>query len=335
MNGMTTRAIAVTKGGPVDAPGSFVEIELQLPDLGPHDLLIEVKAVSVNPADTKMRAGFNGDGGPKVLGYDAAGAVLEAGSSASHFAIGDYVYYAGTIARPGSNADRQVVDSRLVGHKPEDLDFAQAAAMPLTTIAAWESLFDHFRLEKSSTGHLLVVGGAGGVGSMITQIARALTDVTVIATASREDSADWARSMGAHNVVDRHNLVDQVSAIAPDGVNWIFSPFSKGNAQTYADLMRVRGAVVAIDEPEGLDTLPLKDKSQSWQWEFMFTRPLYEPESTSQREILEQVAHLVDDGAIRTTLNHKLSPLNADTLREAHRLVESSSGIGKVVVENQ
>src|ERR1700743_957363 len=161
----TTRAIAVTKGGPVDAPESFVEIELQLPDLGAFDLLVEVKAVSVNPADVKMRAGFSGDE-PKVLGFDASGTVIATGSSVDHFAAGDDVYYAGTFARPGSNADKQVVDSRIVGHKPEDLGFAEAAAMPLTTITAYEALIDHLRLTKNSTGHLLVIGGAGGVGSM-------------------------------------------------------------------------------------------------------------------------------------------------------------------------
>lgn len=334
MTASTTRAIAVTKGGPVDAPESFVEIELQLPNVGPFDLLVEVKAVSVNPVDVKVRAGFSGDE-PKVLGFDASGTVIATGPNVDHFSVGDDVFYAGTLARPGSNADKHVVDSRIVGHKPEDLDFAEAAAMPLTSITAFEALIDHLRLTKNSTGQLLVIGGAGGVGSMVTQLARALTDVTVIATASRPESAEWTRSMGAQHVVDRHKLTDEVRAIAPDGVNWVFSPFSAGNAQTYADLMVVRGVVVAIDEPEDLDIRPLKRKSQSWQWEFMFTRPLYEPESTYQRKLLERVAHLVDDGTIRTTLTQRLSPLTADTLREAHRIVETSGAIGKIVVENR
>jgi zinc-binding alcohol dehydrogenase family protein len=333
MTASTTRAIAVTKGGPVDAPESFVEIELELEEIGAFDLLVEVKAVSVNPVDAKTRRAFSGEK-PKVLGFDAAGTVIEIGSSVDHFAVGDDVYYAGTLARAGSNADRQVVDSRIVGHKPEDLDFAEAAAMPLTSITAWESLFDHLALTKSSTGHLLVVGGAGGVGSMITQLARALTDVTVIATASRPESAEWARSMGAHHVVDRHELIAGVNAIAPNGVKWIFSSFSAGNAQNYADLLTVRGAVVAIDGPEGLDTLPLKPKAQSWHWEYMFARPLHEPESTYQRELLDRLHQLVDDGTVRTTVTQRLSGLTTDTLREAHRLIESSASIGKVVVEN-
>ncbi len=250
------------------------------------------------------------------------------------FAVGDGVYYAGSIGRPGSNAEQQVVDSRIVGHMPHTLDFAQAAAMPLTTITAWESLFDHLRLTGDSAGYLLVVGAPGGVGSMVTQLARTRTDVTVIATASRGESSRWVRSLGAHRMVDHHRLVEEVKEIAPHGVNWIFSAFSAGRAEAYADLMGVRGEVVAIDEPDGLDTLPLKQKSQAWHWEFMFARPLYRPESDYQHDLLNQVAHQVDGGQIQSTLNHRLWPLTPDTLREAHRLVETSTGIGKVVIES-
>ncbi len=330
----TTRAIAALESGPVDAPGSFVEIDLELPELGDHDLLVEVRAVSVNPVDVKLRASFDAAQGPKVLGYDAAGIVLAIGSEVMDFAAGDGVYYAGSIGRPGSNAEQQVVDSRIVGHMPHSLDFAQAAAMPLTTITAWESLFDKLRLTTDSAGYLLVVGAPGGVGSMVTQLARARTDVTVVATASRGESSRWVRSLGAHRIVDRHRLSDEVKEIAPQGVNWIFSAFSGGQAQIYAELMGVGGEVVAIDEPEGLDTLPLKQKSQTWHWEFMFTRPLYRPESTYQHDLLNQVAHAIDSGQVRSTLNQRLSPMSVETLREAHRLVESSAGIGKVVVES-
>ncbi len=330
----TTRAIAALRSGPVDAPDSFVEIDIELPEVGDHDLLVEVRAVSVNPVDVKVRASFDASQGPKVLGYDAAGIVLAIGSQVVDFAVGDGVYYAGSIDRPGSNAEQQVVDSRIVGHMPHSLDFAQAAAMPLTTITAWESLFDHLRLTRDSAGYLLVVGAPGGVGSMVTQLARARTDVTVIATAARGESARWVRSLGAHRIVDRHRLAVEVRAIAPHGVNWIFSAFSAGQAQTYADLMGVNGEVVAIDEPEGLDTLPLKQRSQTWHWEFMFARPLYRPESTYQHELLNQVADAVDSGKVETTLSRRLSPMTVDTLREAHRLVETSAGIGKVVVES-
>ena len=329
----TTPAIAAIKSGPVDAPESFVEIKLELPDLGGHDLLVEVRAVSVNPVDVKVRASFDAARGPKVLGYDAAGIVIAIGSEVVDFAPGDGVYYAGSIGRPGSNAEQHVVDSRIAGHMPHSLDFAQAAAMPLTTITAWESLFDRLRLTEHSAGYLLVVGAPGGVGSMVTQLARARTDVTVIATAARGESSRWVRSLGAHRVVDRHRLREQVGEIAPRGVSWIFSAFSAGQAETYAELMGVGGAVVAIDEPEGLDTLPLKQRSQSWHWEFMFARPLYRPESTYHHDLLNQVAHAVDSGEVKSTINRRLSPMTVETLREAHRLVETSAGIGKVVIE--
>jgi NADPH:quinone reductase len=332
-----TNAIAALRSGPVDAPDSFAAIELELPPLGLHDLLVAVKAVSVNPVDVKVRASFPNDQGPRVLGFDAAGTVVETGRQAGDFQPGDLkpgddVYYAGSIARPGSNAELQVVDARLVGRKPASLDFAQAAALPLTTITAWETLFDQLHLTRGSGGHLLVMAGAGGVGSMVTQLARALTDTSVIATASRPESIEWARTMGAHHVIDRNQLTAQVKAITPQGVNWVFSPFSTGNVETYAELMALRGQVVAIDQPEDLDILPLKQKSQSWHWESMFTRPLLEPESTYQRELLNKVARLVDAGAIRTTMNTRLTPFTADTLREAHRIVESSGAVGKVVV---
>jgi len=332
MTATRTKAIATLHGGPVDAPDAFVEIELELEPRGPYDLLVDVRAVSVNPADVKLRATLTDDQAPRVFGFDAAGTVVEVGEQVKDFKPGDDVYYAGSVGRPGTNAELHVVDSRLVGHKPASLDFAQAAALPLTAITAWETLFDHFQLGHDSGGHLLVMAGAGGVGSMVTQLAHALTDATVIATASRPESVAWAKAMGAQHVVDRHHLAEQVKAIVPGGVNWVFSPFSAGNVETYAELMALRGQVVAIDEPEGLDTLPLKQKSQSWHWEFMFTRPLLEPESTYQHELLEEVAQMVDSGTIRTTMNTRLTPLNAETLRKAHRIVEGSGAIGKVVV---
>jgi NADPH:quinone reductase len=333
MNAPTTaHAIAATAAGPVDADTSFVGVEVDLGDPLPHDLLVEVRAVSVNPADVKVRASFGPDGAPKVLGFDAAGVVVATGPQVTAFSVGDEVYYAGSIARPGTNADYHLVDERITGHKPATLDFAQAAALPLTTITAWETLFDRLGLTKDSTGTLLVMAGAGGVGSMVVQLARQLTAVTVVATASRPESAAWAVSMGAHHVVNHRNLREEVAAVAPHGVDYVFSPFSKGNVQTYADIMAVHGQVVAIDEPEGLDLLPLKAKSQSWHWELMFTRPLFDPESTAQRELLDAAAALVDDGVLRTTLTRRLAPITPGTLREAHRAVEGSAMIGKIVI---
>ncbi|MEO7588733.1 MAG: zinc-binding alcohol dehydrogenase family protein [Arachnia sp.] len=329
----TISAVAALSPGDVDASTSFVDVEVELGQLGEHDLLVDVRAVSVNPIDVKTRVSFDVATAPKVLGYDAAGVVLEAGSAVTAFAVGDEVYYAGTLARPGTNAERHLVDSRIVGHKPASLSFAEAAAVPLTTITAWETLFDRMRLTAESSGMLLVVGGAGGVGSMVTQLARQLTQVTVIATASRTETREWVESMGAHHVVDHHNLRDEVLAVAPGGVQHIFSAFSAGNEQTYADIMPVHGQVVAIDGPKGFDVGPLKAKAQSWHWESMFARPLFDPTSTAQRDLLDEAAGMFDAGTLRTTLTRTLHGLTADTLREAHRQLEGSTMVGKLVVE--
>ncbi|WP_299575928.1 zinc-binding alcohol dehydrogenase family protein [uncultured Williamsia sp.] len=328
----TITSIAATAPGPVDADTSFVVVEADTPSPTGHDLLVEVRAVSVNPVDVKVRSSFDADAAPKVLGFDAAGVVVAVGPEVTTRAVGDEVYYAGSIARPGTNTSHHLVDERIVGRKPSSLDFAEAAALPLTTITAWEALFDVLEISEGAGGTILVTGGAGGTGSMVTQLARSLTDLTVVATASRDESRDWAARMGAKHVVDRHDLVAAVHAVAPDGVDHVFSAFSEGNVEAYADLLRVRGAVVAIDDPEGLDTMPLKDKAQSWRWEFMFARPLHEPESDAQKRILDRVADLVDEGKVVTTLTRTLSPLGVDTLREAHQLLESSSTIGKVVI---
>jgi NADPH:quinone reductase len=207
--------------------------------------------------------------------------------------------------------------------------------VPLTTITAWEALFELLGLTRDSTGTLLVMAGAGGVGSMAVQLARQLTGLTVIATASRPQTAAWVESLGAHHVVNHHRLLEEVRTIAPKGVNYILSPFSAGNAETYAEIMAVHGQVVAIDEPQGLDLLPLKARSQSWHWEMMFTRPLFDPESTAQRDLLDAAAQLFDKGVLRTTLTRKLTPITAENLREAHRAVEGSSMIGKIVVATE
>ncbi|WP_224387053.1 zinc-binding alcohol dehydrogenase family protein [Pseudonocardia sp. ICBG1293] len=325
-------AVVAPRPLPIEDPEALVDSEIEVGEPGPHDLLVDVRAVSVNPVDRKVRASFDPADGPKVLGFDAAGVVVEVGASVQGYAPGDEVYYAGAIDRPGSNAHRQLVDSRIVGRKPSSLDFAAAAALPLTSLTAWECLHDHLRVTAESTGTLLVVSAAGGVGSMVLQLGRR-TGLTLVGTASRAESADWARTMGAHAIADHHDLVATVRAAAPDGVRYVFSPVSEGNVEAYAELMTPRGIVVAIDEPEGLDTLPLKTKSQAWHWELMFTRPLSEPTSTVQREILDEVARLVDAGELRTTETRRLQGLTAASLREAHRLIESGSTVGKIVVE--
>lgn len=297
------------------------DVELPVPSPGPRDLRVRVKAVSVNPVDYKVRR----SGGDKVLGWDAAGVVESVGSEVTLFAPGDEVYYAGAIDRPGSNSELHLVDERIVGRKPRSLDFAAAAALPLTTITAWETLFDRFRLAAESTGTLLVLGAAGGVGSMMIQLARALTRLTVIGSASRDESRKWALELGAHDVVGHDDL--------PEGVDYVFSPSTAGRIERFAEILRPTGEITAIDEPEGLDLLPLKSKSISFHWELMFTRSLFQtPDMIAQHELLDRVADLVDAGTIRSTLTTLLSPINATTLTRAHEMVEGGHMVGKVVV---
>jgi NADPH:quinone reductase len=327
------RAVGYRRPLPSSDPASLEDLEVPVPEPGPRDLLVRVEAVSVNPVDVKVRASSDPGREPRILGYDAAGTVMATGPDVTFFSPGDEVYYAGSIDRPGTDAQFHVVDERITGRKPLSLTFAQAAALPLTTITAWEALFDRFRLNPESSGVLVVLGAAGGVGSMVTQLTRALTRVVVIGTASRPESRQWAQEMGAHHVIDHHDLAGGVRGIAPDGVNYVFSPHTAGSIGQFAEILRPGGAVTAIDEPEGLDILPLKDKSIAFHWEFMFTRPLFQPpDMVEQHELLNRVASMVDEGTIRTTLTQQLGPINAATLREAHAMVEEGRMVGKVVV---
>lgn len=332
----TTPAIASLRPLPVDDPDAFVAVDAALPELRPHDLLVEVAAVSVNPVDVKRRASFRPDGAPLVLGFDAVGTVREVGSAVTLFAPGDRVFHAGTIDRPGTNAALHVVDERIVGHAPASLSDADAAALPLTSITAWEMLFDRLRLTEASTGTLLVVGATGGVGSMVLQLAETLLPgVRTLATASRPEGVEWVTSLGADAVVDYHgDLRAQVRAAAPSGLDAVITAHSAGQVPLYADLLRPFGSVVAIDDPGTLDVVPLKAKSIAWHWELMFTRPVQQtPDLVEQHHLLDRVASLVDDGRLRTTATTRLSGLTPESLREAHRLVESGRTIGKVVIE--
>lgn len=301
--------------------------------MGPHDLLVEVEAVSVNPVDVKLRASAPADGF-KVLGFDAAGTVREVGSAVTLFAPGDEVLYAGSIDRPGTNQRLHVVDERITGRKPASLSFADAAALPLTAITAWETLFDRLRLTTDSTGTLLVIGATGGVGSIMLELAEALLpNVTVIATASDEERAAWVRGLGAEYTVNhRGDLVSEVQGIAPTGVDWLFTAHSEGQIETYAQIVAPFGHIVAIDDGPR-DVFPLKGKSIAWHWELMFARPLQQtPDMIEQHQLLNQVADLIDQGRIRATTAQTLTPISADTMREAHALIESGRTIGKVVV---
>jgi zinc-binding alcohol dehydrogenase family protein len=328
------RAVAYKRNLPVDDPDSLIDVELAVREPEPHDLLVRVSAVSVNPVDVKQRSSSDPGGTPRVLGFDAAGVVTATGADVTLFEVGDEVFYAGSIARPGSNAEYQLVDERITGHKPTTLDFAEAAALPLTSITAWETLFDRFKVDADSPGTLVVMAGAGGVGSMLIQLACRLTALTVIATASRAESQRWARDLGAHHVIDHHaGLAEKVLAVAPDGVDYVFTPYSTGNIEAFAQMLRPQGQVTAIDSPLGLDLLALKAKSITWHWESMFTRPLFLPADPTQHHALEQIRGLVDDGLIRTTMTTRLEPINAENLRRAHTMIESGTTIGKVVVD--
>lgn len=334
----STRAIASVSAAPVSNPSSFVEVELDVPPLGPRDLLVEVRAVSVNPVDTKVRGTSGSPSAPQVLGYDAAGVVQGAGTEVELFAVGDEVYYAGAIDRPGTNTRLHVVDERLVGPKPASLTFAEAAALPLTTITAWEGLFDKLRLTAASEGTLLMVGASGGVGSVVLQLMRALVPrVRVIATASRPEAEDWVRSLGAHDTVShRGDLRAQLRQVAPEGIDYIYTANSEDQAELYIDVLNPFGQIVAIDDPVAMDVVALKSKALSWHWEFMFARSLHRAtDQVRQHELLTEAARMVDSGLVRSTATTTLRPIDAEQVREAHRLVESGHMIGKVVITDE
>ena len=329
----TMTAIGAFATESIEDAEALQDVTVDVPELRPRDVLVRVLAVSVNPADVKVRASLQPSSEPAILGYDAAGIVEAVGPQVETLSVGDEVWYAGDLTRPGSNAEFQAVDERIVSRKPASLSFADAAALPLTTITAWETLFDRFGLTKDSTGDLLVLAAAGGVGSIMTQLAKALTGLRVIATASRDESRRWAQSMGADAVINHHNLRDEALKVAPGGVDYLFSPHSKGNIDDYAAIVKPFGHITAIDEPPGLDLLALKEKSIAWHWELMFTRSKFEtPDMIEQQRLLATTASLVDDGTLRTTVTKTIEGLTAEGLREAHRDVETGRMTGKVVV---
>ncbi|AVO44349.1 zinc-binding alcohol dehydrogenase family protein [Phreatobacter cathodiphilus] len=335
------RAIAYRQPGPIDAPDALVAIDMPRPEPTRRDILVEVKAVSVNPVDTKLRAGSAPFAGraERILGWDAAGIVAAVGPEVTRFMPGDAVAYAGSIARDGSNAEYHLVDERIVGRKPAKLSFAEAAALPLTSITAWETLFDRLRVGEPVPGAapaVLVIGGAGGVGSVAIQLARALTDLTVIATASRPETREWVRSLGAHHVVDHGRpIAAEVAALGLGAPAFVFSTTQTDrHLSDIAALIAPQGRFALIDDPMHLDILPFKRKSVSVHWELMFTRPLFQTaDMDEQGRLLERVADLVDAGRMRSTLTATLSPISPGTLAEAHRRVESGAMRGKIVVE--
>ncbi len=335
------RAIAYSKSLPISEAGSLVDIELDRPEPGPRDLVVRIEAVSVNPVDFKVRKFSDPAGKPRVLGFDAAGTVVAAGSETALYKVGDAVFYAGSIIRPGTDAEYHAVDERIVGRKPESLDFAAAAALPLTALTAWELLFDRIGVVPgiaTDTRTLLILGGAGGVGSVAIQLARALTGLTVIATASRPESRAFVTSLGAHHVVDHSApLGPQLQALGHDAADIILAfAGTSQHAAAIAELVAPEGHVGVIEGVDGFtpaDFGALYQKAVRLQFESMFARSRFgTPAIERQHAILDAIADLVDAGKIRSTLTKTLSPINAATLREAHALVESGRMIGKVVV---
>ncbi|WP_421218719.1 zinc-binding alcohol dehydrogenase family protein [Aeromonas jandaei] len=331
------KAIALTQYLPSDHPDCFITAELPDPTPGPRDLLVRVNATSINPVDTKVRAPkAKVENSPRVLGWDAVGEVIATGSEVTLFKAGDRVWYAGDISRPGSNSALQLVDERIAALAPTSLSDVEAAALPLTAITAWETLFDRFGLIRESRGKLLIIGGAGGVGSIAIQLARQLTGMEVIATASRPETREWCLDMGAHQVVNHHKLQEELTTLGITQVDAIFCTNATAEHwATMAGLIRPFGHICTIAESkEPWDLSLLKSKSVTFSQEFMFTRSLFQtPDMIEQHKLLTQVATLVDQGVLKSTLTKTLQALTPTSLAEAHAEVEAGRMVGKLVID--
>jgi len=334
------KAIAYYHSLPISDAQALQDIELPEPVAGPRDLLVEVKAISVNPVDTKVRQNVQPEGGAaKVLGWDVAGVVKAVGSDVTLFKAGDKVFYAGSIAREGGNSELHVVDERIVGHMPKSLGFAEAAALPLTAITAWELLFERLQIQEGQDDKnqsLLIVGAAGGVGSILTQLARRLTGLKVIGTASRPQTQEWVRSLGADLVIDHSRPLSV--ALKEAGQAQVTHVASLTQTDQHLDqlveALAPQGKLALIDDPKVLDVTKLKRKSLSLHWEFMYTRSLFETaDMIEQHHLLNRVAALIDAGTLRTTVGEHFGIINAENLRRAHALLESGKAKGKIVLE--
>lgn len=340
IEGQDMRAVGYRLPGPIDADMSLVDIDLPEPSPTGRDLLVEVKAVSVNPVDYKIRRSTpSQDGEWNVLGWDAAGIVRDVGPGVTLFRPGDEVFYAGSRIRSGTNAELHLVDERIVGRKPSSLDWAEAAALPLTTLTAWEAFFDRLDVTRPVPGAapaIVIIGGAGGVGSVAVQIARQRTDLTVIATASRPETRDWVKVLGAHHVLDHSMpLAAQVEALGIGAPAFVFSTtHTAEHVADIVDLIAPQGRFCLIDDPDGFDVMSFKRKAVSIHHELMFTRSIYgTPDMAEQGRILNEASALVDAGRLRTTLTERLSPIDAANLKRVHALLESGKARGKIVLE--
>lgn len=332
---MTVKAIAVNP----QAPAEFIEISLPVPQPGDNDLLVDVKAASVNPVDTKVHAGLrkNGLQAPRILGWDASGVVVAVGREVTGFAPGDAVYYAGDITKPGSNASQQLIDSRIVGHKPASLGWAESAAIPLTALTAWEGLFERLKIQDAGADKtLLIIGGAGGVGSLAIPFAKLHSDLKIIATASRPDSARWCQDRGADLVINYHDLAGE---LAKNGLKYVDYVFilndTDGHWDAVCQVIAPQGHICSIVEnAHPLNQDVLKSKSAALHWEFMYTRSMYQTDDMArQGEILNEVAKLVDAGKVSSALSDTLHGLSVSTLTAAHKQVLEGHMRGKVVIE--
>ena len=334
------KAVGYKKSSEKVSGTSLVDIELDIPVPDGHDLLLEVKAIAVNPVDTKIRAARDPEGDEyKVLGWDAVGIVKEVGPDVSMFKAGDRVYYAGDLTRPGTNMEFHLVDERITGHAPLSLSDAEAAALPLTTITAWELLFDRLEIKttkQASQEKLLVIGAAGGVGSILVQLARRLTNVTVIGTASREETKNWLYELGAHEVINHYKpLSEELEDINIHEVDYVISlTNTEQHLPEIVKSIKPQGKFALIDDPNSLDVKALKQKSLSLHWEFMFARSLFQTDDMiGQHQLLNEVSRLVDDGIVKTTVGQNLGRICAENLIEAHQILESQTARGKLVLE--
>lgn len=336
------KAVGYFTPHPIEHPESLLDLELPEPTPGPRDLLVEVRAVSVNPVDTKVRKSASPpEGQAKVLGWDAAGIVRAVGSDVTLFKPGDGVWYAGSIGCAGCNSELHIVDERLVGHMPVALDFAYAAALPLTSITAWEMLFERLGIvpgKQHTDRSLLIIGAAGGVGSILVQLARRLTGLTIIGTASRPQSRTWVEELGAHHVIDHSQpLTEEFKRHGLAAPNYVVSlTHTDQHFKQIVELIAPQGKIGLIDDPApgSIDVGLLKRKSLSLHWELMFTRALFEtPDMIAQHHLLNEIGQLVNAGVITTTLHDDFGQINAENLRLAHTLLESGQSRGKIVLD--
>ena len=335
------KAVAYRKSLPIDHADALLDVELPAPQATGRDLLVEVRAISVNPVDVKIRKNASpAEGEAKVLGWDAAGVIKAVGPDVTLFKPGDEVWYAGAINRAGTNSELHLVDERIVGHKPKNLDFAQAAALPLTAITAWELLFERLEVSRDAGAtagkSLLVIGAAGGVGSIMVQLARQLTGLTIIGTASRPETSAWIKELGAHHVIDHSKpLNEEIARLGLPPVTYVASLNQTDHHWTaITELVAPQGKIALIDDPDPIDVRLLKRKSVSLHWELMFTRSLFQTDDMQQQhQLLDDVSKLVETGAIKTTLAERFGKINAANLKRAHALLESNRAKGKIVLE--